>query len=130
MYQVATNKMHYWIMYLDTCYLIHIMMYQYQYHWHQCRSVPKSLIFYSVFISQFSINHFSLCSVLVLSSFINFSSYSVLVQSFAISSVYIHFSFLLKQFIKGQLHSYSILLQIIVALIHFTRWSASERDTM
>jgi len=37
---------------------------------------------------------------------------------------------LLKQFIEGQLHSYSIPLQIIVTLIHFTRWSASERHTI
>jgi len=48
--------------------------------------------------------------VIVLSSFIHFSSYSVLVQAFIIIFVYIQFSFLIKQIYE--MASYSTQLKI------------------
>jgi len=56
----------------------------------------QQFIFILVFI-QFSVNHFYFYSVLVLSTFIHFSSYLILVQAFTIILVLIQFSFLINQ---------------------------------
>ena len=82
------------------------------------RAAPASVIsvqqfiFILVFI-QFSVNHFHSYSVLVLSTFIHFSSYLVLVQAFTIILVLIQFSFLINQIYEITVTALSDIIKIL-----------------
>jgi len=84
----------------------------------------QQFIFILVFI-QFSVNHFYFYSVLVLSTFIHFSSYSVLVQAFTIILVLIQFSFLINQIYERYCYS-TVSIQLKILLFSFRKTRISK----
>ena len=84
----------------------------------------QQFIFILVFI-QFSVNHFYFYSVLVLSTYIHFSSYLVLVQAFTIILVLIQFSFLINQIYEMYCYS-SISIQLKILLFSFRKTRISK----